>query len=257
MLKLIQYEIRKHLLSLLVLAGLFIFVEGFTLYSILSNNRVNNAIAFSMIVGGCFAASLIIFILGIQTYSRELGSRNSYMMFMTPHSPYRIVASKLIFTLIVALLTTITAVVMLVADWNLFLHHTRDYYMLRQLQYMITDLFENVLRMDMEQFFLSLCATLIVMWLNVFTFICIAYFSITLSATLFSNRKGRGVLSFIIFIAICYLLSKVTEALPDVYMGSGLVEALMEPLLVYLIDIIVCIGAFLGTGALLDRRISL
>lgn len=257
MLKLIKYEIRKHILSLAVLAGLFIFIEGFTVYSILSGNRLNNAFAFSMIGGGCFAASLIVFVLGIQTYSRELGSNNSYMMFMTPYSPYRIVASKLLFTLIVALMTTVAAVVMLFANCYLLLNHSLDAILLRQLEYIITSLFEDVLKMDMRQFFLSLCATLIVLWLNVFTFICIAYFSITLSATLFSNRKGRGLLSFIIFVAFCYLLSKVTHALPALHIGRGLMAALTEPLLIYLTDAAVCIGAFLGTGALLDKRISL
>ncbi len=257
MFNLIKYEFRKHFMVLVILAGMLVFIEGFTLYSIFMGSRSDIFLAFSMIVGGCFAAILMIFTLGIQAYSRELGSRNSYMMFMTPNSTYRIVGAKLIFTLIVALATTAVSCMMLALDWNLLTGYSQTGYMVQNLIVWIRNIFEDGLHMDLNQFLMSFSVTLILLWLSVFTFICIAYFSITLSATAFSNRKGRGALSFVIFVALCIVLAKCSDILPDVYIGSGYIQDLCEPLLSYVLDIGAMIAALIGTGLLLDKKISL
>lgn len=257
MLTLIKYEFRKHLVVIAILVAMIIGIQAFALYSIASGENAFVALAFSLIMFGVFASVVMIFTLGIQTYSRELGSRNSYMMFMTPHTPYTIIASKLLFTFFVALIATAITVMCGIIDWHLLMDTSDKSFWIRMIIKSIEDFFDNYFDMEFTQFLMSISVTLILLWLTVFTYICVAYFSITLSATAFSNRKGRGLLSFIIFVVICIILAKISDMLPDAQMGTGYIQDLTEPLWSYILDIVAIAGAIAGTGYLLDKKISL
>ena len=45
----------------------------------------------------------IVFIFGVITYYRELSSKSSYLIFMTPNSSLSIITSKLLYTLIIGI----------------------------------------------------------------------------------------------------------------------------------------------------------
>lgn len=257
MLTLIKYEFRKHIVVIAILAAMITCIQGFAIYSIFSGENAFIALSFSLVMFGVFASVIMIFTLGIQSYSKELGSRNSYMMFMTPNSPYKIIGSKLLFTFFVALFATIITVLCFFWDWYLLIEASDKSTWIKMVAHSIDEYFNSFLNMELSQFLMSISVTMILLWLTVFTYICIAYFSITLSATAFSNRKGRGFFSFVIFVVICVILAKISAELPDAQFGTGYIQDLTEPLWSYVLDIAAIAGAVWGTGYLLDKRISL
>ena len=57
------------------------------------------AIAASLLAMMTFAMSIFVMIRGVTSYSGELRSRSAYLIFMTPNSTRKIMASKFLFTL--------------------------------------------------------------------------------------------------------------------------------------------------------------
>jgi len=253
MFKLMKYELRRNLTTLIILYATILGLEVYALYGMLTKNETHTAISFSLLVFGGFAVIMFIFVIAIQSYSKELGSKYSYMTFMTPNTTYSIIGSKLLSTGLIALTTTVIAILLIVLDYNIFINQfsaVKD----------AKELFEQVLTsngLDLGNIFTSIFVYFIVLWLGIFTWICIAYFAITLSATVFSNKKFRGVISFIIFIVIAIAISKLSNLLPTVDIGSGMLNKLLSPLLSYIFDIIAMIGAFWGSSILLEKRVSL
>ena len=253
MLKLMKYEFKRSVTTLVILYAAIAGLEGFSLYSMFSKNDVGTVISFSLLILGGFAIMIFIFVIAIQSYSRELSSKYSYMIFMTPNTTYKIIGSKLLTTGLVALVTTTVACLLIVVDFNVFISQFTDIQNAKES-------IEQALAYsgyDLGNLYLSILVYCIVIWIGIFMWICLAYFAITLSATAFSNIKHRGILTFLIFIALGYGMSRLSSALPSVDIGTGMINALLTPLYSYIVDIITIVLAFLGSGLLLDKKVSL
>jgi len=253
MFKLMKYELRRNLTAIIILYTLIFCLEAYALYSMYMKDQRGTGIAFGFLIFGGIAAIMLVFIVAIQSYSKELGSKYSYMTFMTPTSTYGIIGSKLLSTGFIAAFTTIIAILLIVVDYNIFINQFPD---IKNMKDILT-LLANQNGLNVNDLLISVLVNFIVLWINLFTSICIAYLSITLSATVFSNKRFRGVISFIIFIALNYLINWIAGYLPIVEIGTGVLKELLHPILSYLLSIIAMIGAFLGSGLLLDKKVSL
>ena len=253
MFKLMKYELRRNLTTLVILYAVILGLEAYALFGMLTKSETHTAISFTLLVFGVFAVIMFIFVIAIQSYSKELGSKYSYMTFMTPNTTYSIIGSKLLSTGLIALTTTILAVLLVVVDFNIFINQFADVKEAKEA-------FEQILTSrgyDLGNIFASVLVYFIVLWLGIFTWICVAYFAITLSATAFSNKKFRGVISFIIFIVIAVAITRLSNLFPTVDIGSGMLNQLLAPLLSYIFDIIAMICTFFGSSILLEKKVSL
>jgi len=253
MLKLMKYELRRNLTSIIILYTLIFALEIFALISMFTKNENNTALAFVLLLFGGFAIIMLIFIVAIQSYSKELGSKYSYMTFMTPSSTYTIIGSKLLSTGFIAAFTTIVAVLLIVVDYNIFISQFSD---AANAKDVLTAILNN-LGYNVNDLLISIMVNFIVLWINLFTSICVAYLAITLSATVFANKRFRGVISFIIFLIINYIINKIAGYLPIVEIGTGVLNELLHPILSYVLSIVAMIGAFWSSGLLLDKKVSL
>lgn len=253
MFKLMKYEFRRNLGTLIILYAAIIGLEAYSLYGMLTKSETHTGIAFSLLMFGGFAIIVFVFVIALQSYSKELGSKYSYMTFMTPNTTYSIIGSKLLSTGLIALITTIIGVLLVVVDYNIFINQFPDVKNMKEM-------FEQMLSLQgykLNDVFASVLVYFIVLWLGIFTWICIAYLAITLSATAFANKKFRGVISFLIFIVIAYVMSRLTGALPKLDFGSGMLNKLLSPLYSYILDIVVIICTFIGSSILLEKKVSL
>ena len=123
MLKLIKYEFRKALTAMLILLGGTLAAEVYFLYGMNVMEEKPEHLAISMIVLMLLSLAVYIFVLvrGVASYSGELKNRSSYLIFMTPNSTRKIMASKFLFTLILCVLfgglyALLVHVIALVAD---------------------------------------------------------------------------------------------------------------------------------------------
>lgn len=253
MFKLMKYELRKNAIIILIMYILIALSEGYNLCSLFAKSERNTIISFFVLYMIAIVSILFIFITAIVSYSKELGSKYSYMTFMTPTSTYKIIGSKLLATALVAVATTIVAVLFFILDYNILISQFTE---VKEFQdFIISGL--SFYGVDVNDAAIGILVYILLMWISIFTSICIAYLAITLSKTLFANKRYRGFISVVLFFAIYILINIISAYLPTVDIGTGTFNLLLKPLLSYLLDIFTIIIAFLGSGLLLDKKVSL
>ena len=106
MLKLMKYEFRKMRTTLLIMGLALMALEaGYLIGDKIKDYRVTG-VSLGLLTALVFAVYVYILIAGIVSYSMELNDKTGYMTFMTPVSPLGIVASKLLFTILAAVVVT-------------------------------------------------------------------------------------------------------------------------------------------------------
>ena len=106
MLKLMKYEFRKLRTTMIaLLLALAVLELTFLLGSWLDKDNIviTSVVLLSLLA---FGAYVFILINGVVSYSRELKDRTGYLVFMTPNRPIAVVLSKLLFTMVAALIVT-------------------------------------------------------------------------------------------------------------------------------------------------------
>ena len=258
MIKLLKYELRRSIGVVAVLLVLVLGIQGFTLSAIFRNDQAQMIVAMLLLSILVFGVALIIFITAVVSYSKELNSKYSFMSFMTPNSIYKIVGAKLLFIVITAIVITALGVGFILWDYNLAKEAFPDLFS-------ATDVIKQIAALSISTGELASTGVLIekilipmiLIWFNIFSVIAIAYLSITLSATQFSNIKHHGIISFIIFLVITQIVSLLTKYIPRFDMGSGMSGMLLSPILVYVVNIVIMIAAYIASSYILNKKINL
>ena len=94
--------------------------------------------------------------------------------------------------------------------------------------------------------------------ISFFSTVTLAYFSITLSATLLQNNRFKGLLSFALFLGFTYLLGLVSSLLPQIMeTQESIADVLISAIPATILDVIVMCLCILGCSTLLDKKVSL
>lgn len=254
MLKLLKYEYRKNMVPYVILIVAFFALYAYSAISIISKSKENTAIGMMLFCVGMFVGIIYIMILAIETYSKELSSRTSYMIFMTPNSTYKIVGAKIFATFLASIVFTFVYLLMFYSLYKIFIASFPE-----------VEAFQNIINQIMPMYGfsqLNVVATVvvstIVMWMSIFTVVCIAYLAITLSRTLLSNKSGKGFLSFIFFLVIAVVYNLISNAIPKLELGNDTIMAnIFSYGPSYVLDIVIIALCIIGTAQLLDKKISL
>ena len=203
-----------------------------------------NATAFLAIFA--FIAILFVSFESIFTFNNDLRTKQSYMLFMTPKSTYSIMGAKVLSALIQIILVSVFFGVVAAADlFAIAAKNGNIKECLEMCQKFIAFAFEVE---GSTKDIVMVIAALVIAWSMT---IILAMLSITLSATFMANVKGRGVVSFLIFIALNVVLSKLAGALfPGVVFEMG--DFILE-MLFYAVIITV---SYLATAWMLDKKVS-
>ena len=99
------------------------------------------------------------------------------------------------------------------------------------------------------------------MLLSLLSWVSVAYFSITLSATFLQNRRGRGLVSFLLFVLIAWGLGKLSSLWSvatlyqaDVYDAQFALRALAPQIA---LSAAALLGSLFASAWLLKNRIDL
>lgn len=204
MLKLMKYEFRKMRTPLFIILLILVALQ---IAFMVSNHTKDDAAAYTsliLITLLAFALYCYILVAGIVSYSRELNNRTGYMVFMTPVRPMSIVLSKLLFTLIAAVVATaLFATAAFLDTQQLIGQRGVDETVWTQLNYILQIAAQDA-NISITKLLLTMGAMIISVFTEILLVMCIAYLSITLSATALQNRRGflRGLLSFLLFVAL-------------------------------------------------------
>ena len=211
MMKLLKYEFRKTLFTKLVLLGLSAVLEAWFLIALFKNKTESEAIALLLLaILGIFGV-LFMGVQSVLTLHRDMNTRQSYMLFMTPNSTYRILGAKVIENGLSTLLAGAFFFALGFADVTALIAHNQSVdevlSMLRDLLSMIN---ENI-RVNLSDI-VCYAVNALMSWL---TTVFLAYLADIVSSSLLNGKRFGLLISFIVFLLLNYAVFRGIRLLPS------------------------------------------
>ena len=205
MLKLMKYEFRKSASSkliLLVLTAVFelaflggVFFKGY--------NLMGTGMMFLILCA--FFGVFYIGLEGIMTLYRDLNSKQSYMLFLTPKSSYEILGAKILENGISILMAGAFFIVLAVFDLTVATLCIGGAKELMDSIRQIMDIRLNI-KIVSDAVILSVFASLVI--------VVIADMAVILSASVLAGKKGSGIAAFALFLILSWLFSQMLNLVP-------------------------------------------
>lgn len=257
MLTLTKYEFRKNRTFLMVIGIFFLLLEGYFLFSIFCKTEDHTIVSAFLLYLFSMLCFFLIFILFITNYSKELNSKSSYLIFMTPNSALNIILSKLLCSFIIAIGCTAVFFGVLYLDTKLVLHTYTEIDTVKSFLMNMLELSDFPIR----NYLLYGLTLLIEMIISFFSSVTLIYLSITLSVTLFQNNRFHNFISFGFFLLLTYLVNRVREFLPVIYTDSiedlSMQKMMLNLLPNTLLDLCFIILCIFACERLLEKKLSL
>lgn len=211
MLKLIKYEFCKARTMFAALLGVAAALEVYFLVSLKlgRESHVVASLALLMLCAG--ALTLFALVRGVTSYSGELSRRSGWLVFMTPNSTLKIVASKFAYTFLnglffAALIAGVSALDLRLTmsyygEWESFLEGLRS--MLSMQGVPVNEILAGI-AFGVAYGFLAILSE-----------IALAYLAITLSCTMFGEKRWRWLPSLVLFALLSWLVNWICGRFPS------------------------------------------
>ncbi len=250
MFKLIKYEFRKQAFSKLVILALVGLLQLVFFYGVIASNE--DVIAMTMSLLALFSMGALFFLAfeSILTYSNDLKQKSSYMLFLTPNTSYSIVGAKVLTAGIQIILAGIAFFAVFVLDGGILI---AKYDVLAQVKKLLIQFMDQFFQLHIDiSDTISVLTVIIMNWINTIT---LAFFSITLSTTFLADKKYKGVVSFLIFIALNIVISKITNLIVG---DSGITFNSISTTLftASAITLFFTVLTYIGTAWMLEKKVS-
>ena len=210
MIRLMKYEFRKTLMTKLIVLGITAVLEAAFLISLFANKEEIMGVSAALLTGTAFAAVVVIGVQSVVTLHRDMNTKQSYMLFMTPHSTYSILGAKVLENGLSILLTGAFFFALGLLDVTLLFSHfgelDRLWDFFRQMMSTL-GMKAEINRYSMLAFGLATLTE----WLST---VGMAFLADTVSSALLKGRKANGLLAFLIFIALGLLLAWIEHFVP-------------------------------------------
>lgn len=254
MLKLIKYEFRKNRTVLLTIGGGTLLLQLLYLFQFFQKNPDKMAVTGIVLILWCSIFQSIVFILAVTNYARELNSRSSYLIFMTPNSSYSIIFSKMITTLVEGITLILLTVLLAWADVNLYSSVVPE---ASGFVALIRHMLESA-GVPVDEILLSVLSGIATYLVLFFAIISLAYLAVTLCATFLQNSKAKYVISVFLFLLFLFVIEKITDLLPVLYdPPTTPLEALTGILPATAFHLVVLVLSIAASGWLLEKKVSL
>lgn len=208
MLKLMKYELRKTRFAKLILLGITIVAEIIFLIGLYGRHEDTLAAGTFMLFLLAFGGLMLIGIGSVVVLHRDMNTKQGYMLFMTPNSCYRILGAKVLECGISILLAGAFFFALGALDVSLvFARQGMLSVMWERIKDALTRMTFAGRPIDLSaQFFFAMGFSIIASW---FSTVMTAYLADVISSALLNGKKFNGLISFLIFIALTWGLSKL------------------------------------------------
>lgn len=246
MLKLLKYEFRKTLFTKLVLLGLSAVLEAWFLITLFKNRTDSEAISLSLIVVLGIFGVLFMGVQSVLTLHRDMNTRQSYMLFMTPNSAYRILGAKVIENGLSTLMAGAFFFALGFADVTALIARNQSIdEVLSMLRELLSVVSENI-RFNLGDI-VCYAVNALMSWL---TTVFLAYLADIISSSLLNGKRFGLLISFIVFLALNYAVFRAIQLLPS---AEGFHAAL---LLQSAYCLAVSVVTYFVSARLMDRYLS-
>ena len=254
MLKLIKYEVRKSRVALGILLAAIIALEAYYLISLQADSTGNVITSAVLLTVSGFAAAIAVFAVGISSYSNELKQKTSYLIFLTPNTSLAIMAAKTLFTLFAAIVFGSLLCGLCVLDLKLLMEHYDEMTSF----YEMIDSFLKTQDINLSQFYLLIGFTAANALIQVVGYLVVAYFAVTFSATVMQQKKGRGFVTVVVYLAILFALNRLASLwVRDVGEFENIRQLVRALVPNGIQNVIVILLSLFGSAWLLDKKVSL
>ena len=209
MLKLMKYEFRKTAFSKLILLSITLLSEIVYLLGIFLKKDMFLSSGIMFLV---LCATMGILYIGLESVTvlhRDLNTKQSYMLFLTPKSSYQILGAKILENGISILITGAFFAALAAIDAAAAYFYVGG---LKEVWNMVNDVLYVSMHISVDPVSIAFAFfTLLASWIS---YIVSADFAVILSASVLAGKKASGVVSFVIFIILSTLLGMVLDRVP-------------------------------------------
>lgn len=250
--KLIKYEFRKQLLSKIIVLALVAVLELLFVAGLIFDKGEWTGLGAGFLLLVAFISLFFFSFESIITYSNDLRTKQSYMLFLTPRNMYQIVGAKMITTVLQILGFGIVFALIFTGDVFLVCWKNGE---IKELIEGIREFFRMLTGVEIRLGEIAyVVAMLLVSWLE---FVLMAIFAITLSTTLFANKKWKGVVSVAIYFALEWVIGKLAGlVMKSGFMADGYLVVNTEAWAYIGVYAAVMVACFFGTALLLEKKVS-
>ena len=254
MLKLMKYEFRKNRTALLVIGSGLLLLQLYYMFGCFTESDTHLGAGAALLILWSVVCFFTVFILAVTNYSRELNSKSSYLIFMTPNTSFSIIFSKMLTILLMG--TAIALVFGALTILDIELLHARFPEMRDFLT--LLNLFLEDMDIHMGQALLGAFSWILIFLVDFFSAVSVAYLSITLSATYLQNSRIKGLISVAVFLLATFVLNRLAGLLPLLYeQPRNMTESFLAVLPVTAFNLAVLVLCIFICGKLLDKKLSL
>ena len=243
---LMKYEMRKTLNAKLILLGITAVAEIVFLIGLYAEKEgmlaIGIGILFALALGGVMAIGLQ----SIVTLHRDMNTKQSYMLFMTPNSSYKILGAKVLENGLSILIAGAFFFALGMLDITLLFTKEGS---LQKMWEMFGEMINSINKevqlnaQGLACFVFSLLAG----WIATVTAV---YLADVVSSALLYGKKYNGILSFVLFLALSFFMGwleqKVVPASPvnRYFLLSGVLSLVLSGLM------------YVGTAEIMERKLS-
>ena len=206
MFRLSKYELRKNRTALFVLLAGLAALQICFLIALRGKTQDYAIIWSTILVLYAVVCYFAVFIFAITNYYREINSKTSYLVFMTPVSALSIILSKMLTVLVLGVILAAALGALGWLDFSLFLN-----------QYSVYKSMGEVISEVMKNFGIDTAQVASMALFGVITFLAMLYLCITLAATLLQNSRLKLVVTIALFVAGIYAESKIQGVITDLH----------------------------------------
>ncbi len=252
MFKLMKYEFRKTWITKLILLAITAMLEAVFLIGLYGDNEDMLGTSIPLLVAVAVCGVLVIGLESIITLHRDMNTKQSYMLFMTPNSSYAILGAKVLEFGLSVLLSGAFFFALGFLDITLLFAKSGELNQLWELIKQVLSQFsfsngQSVLLLDTTGWAL-VTAEILVGWIDT---VATAYLAVVVSAALLNGKKFNGLLSFVLFLLINWFTSWVARQVFDS------IQAVNNQMIVgILISLGFSAAMYVITAQIMERKLS-
>ena len=250
--KLIKYEFRK---SWMVKAIILAFTAIFEVMFLIGALSESDDVALTGAVFLMFTTICSIFIIGVLSIfilHKDLNTKQSYMLFMTPNSTFKILGAKIIENFGSIILFGCMFLLIGLGDITLWAAKNVGVKGMLDLISALVGEVGGSFQLDVMNVAIA-NAERIIFW--VFT-VMVGFFAVVLSACFLNGRRFNGFISFIVFLVITYVIKKIFDSSVSIIFGIGTGYSLEKTICSIVYYLILTTVLYIVTASIMDRKLS-
>ena len=250
MLKLIKYELRKTWMTKAIILCIAAIAEISYLIGLYAEKNITTTISILALVMLAFGGIIVIGLQSILTLHRDMNTKESYMLFMTPNSCYKILGAKVIEFGISTFLGS--AFFFALGGLDITLLFAKE----GQLSQLWTEIQSflsgfSVNGHSIEVNLPSLASVTFVMVSAWISLIVTAYLAVVISAALLNGKRFNGLISFVIFLIINWAAGRVAP-----FVTSSIQDNVALLVTYGAINLAIAVIMYFVTAQIMERRLS-